>query len=203
MAGPKITVIGAGSYFFGKEIIHKMASSEVLHGGTLALVDTNPDVLATMRTLAERVFAETGAGVSVEAATDRLEVLPGSDFVVLTFADRNAYFRGVDTQIAAKHGILGLTKTVALEAAEFGVTCNSICPGYVRTPLVEKQIPDTAKARGITEEEVVRDVMLAPQPTKQFVTTEQLGALAVFLCTDGAASITGTALPVDGGWTSQ
>ena len=105
--------------------------------------------------------------------------------------------------VAAKHGILGLTKTVALEAAEHGVTCNAICPGYVLTPLVEKQIPDTAKARGITEEEVVRDVLLEAQATKQFVTVEQLGALAVFLCSDGAAQLTGTALPVDGGWTAH
>ncbi len=105
--------------------------------------------------------------------------------------------------VAAKHGMLGLTKTVALEAAEHGVTVNAICPGYVLTPLVEKQIPDTAKARGLTEEQVKRDVLLGAQPSKQFVTTEQLGALAVFLCTDGAASITGTALPVDGGWTAQ
>ena len=105
--------------------------------------------------------------------------------------------------VAAKHGILGLTKTVALETAEHGITVNAICPGYVLTPLVEKQIPDTAKARGITEEEVVRDVLLHAQPTRQFVTTEQLGALATFLCGAGADSITGTALPVDGGWTAQ
>ena len=105
--------------------------------------------------------------------------------------------------VAAKHGILGLTKTVALEAAEHGVTVNAICPGYVLTPLVEKQIPDTAKARGISEDEVIRDVLLGAQPTKEFVTTEQLGALCVFLCSDAAASITGTALPVDGGWTAQ
>jgi len=105
--------------------------------------------------------------------------------------------------VAAKHGIVGLTKTVALEAAEFGVTCNAICPGYVLTPLVEKQIPDTAKARGISEEEVVRDVLLDAQATKQFVTVEQLGALAVFLCTDDAAQLTGAALPVDGGWTAH
>lgn len=105
--------------------------------------------------------------------------------------------------VAAKHGILGLTKTIALEAAEYGVTVNAICPGYVKTPLVEKQIPDTAKARGISEEEVVRDVLLAAQPTKKFVTTEELGALAVFLCSDAGASINGAALPVDGGWTAQ
>ena len=105
--------------------------------------------------------------------------------------------------VAAKHGILGLTKTIALEGAEHGVTVNAICPGYVLTPLVEKQIPDTAKARGISEEAVKQDVLLAAQPTKQFVTTQQLGALAVFLCSDAAASITGASLPVDGGWTAQ
>jgi 3-hydroxybutyrate dehydrogenase len=105
--------------------------------------------------------------------------------------------------VAAKHGILGLTKTVALETAEHGITVNAICPGYVLTPLVQKQIPETAKARGITEEEVIRDVLLHAQPTRQFVTTEQLGALAVFLCTNAAASITGAALPVEGGWTAQ
>ncbi|WP_415403955.1 3-hydroxybutyrate dehydrogenase [Tateyamaria sp. SN3-11] len=105
--------------------------------------------------------------------------------------------------VTAKHGIVGLTKTVALEAAEDGVTVNAVCPGYVLTPLVEGQIPDTAKARGITEEEVKRDVLLAAQPTKEFVTVEQLGALCVFLASDGAASMTGTALPVDGGWVAQ
>ena len=105
--------------------------------------------------------------------------------------------------VSAKHGLLGLTKTVALEAAEHGITVNAICPGYVKTPLVEKQIPDTAKARGMTEEEVIRDVLLAAQPTKKFVTTEQLGALTVFLCSEAGASINGAALPVDGGWTAQ
>ena len=105
--------------------------------------------------------------------------------------------------VAAKHGLLGLTKTVALETAEHGITANAICPGYVLTPLVQKQIPETAKARGISEEEVVRDVLLHAQPTRQFVTTEQIGALTVFLCTDAGASITGAALPIDGGWTAQ
>jgi 3-hydroxybutyrate dehydrogenase len=105
--------------------------------------------------------------------------------------------------VAAKHGIAGLTKTVALEVAEYGITVNAIAPGYVLTPLVEAQIPATAKARGISIEEVKRDVLLAAQPTKQFVTVEQLGALALFLCTEEAASITGTILPVDGGWTAQ
>jgi 3-hydroxybutyrate dehydrogenase len=105
--------------------------------------------------------------------------------------------------VAAKHGVLGLTKTVALETAEHGITVNAICPGYVLTPLVQQQIPATAKARGITEAEVIRDVLLHAQPTRKFVTTQQLGALAVFLCTEGAASITGAALPVEGGWTAQ
>ncbi|OMH39793.1 3-hydroxybutyrate dehydrogenase [Motiliproteus sp. MSK22-1] len=105
--------------------------------------------------------------------------------------------------VAAKHGLVGLTKAVALEAAEYGVTVNAICPGYVLTPLVEQQIPDTAMARGISEEEVKRDVLLKAQPTKKFVTVEQLGELAVFLCSEAAASITGAALPVEGGWTAQ
>jgi 3-hydroxybutyrate dehydrogenase len=105
--------------------------------------------------------------------------------------------------VSAKHGIAGLTKTVALEVAEHGITVNAVCPGYVLTPLVEKQIPDTAKARGITEQQVISDVLLAAQPTKQFVTVEELSALVTFLCTDSAKSITGTTLPVDGGWTAH
>lgn len=105
--------------------------------------------------------------------------------------------------VTAKHGLLGLTKTVALEVAEHGITCNAICPGYVWTPLVERQIPDTARSRGISEDAVKRDVMLAPQATKQFVTVEQLGQLAVFLTSDAASQITGAALPVDGGWTAH
>lgn len=105
--------------------------------------------------------------------------------------------------VAAKHGIAGLTKTVALEVAELGITVNAVCPGYVLTPLVEKQIPDTARARGITPEAVVRDVLLAAQPTKQFVTVEQVASLAVYLASAQAASVTGAILPVDGGWTAH
>ena len=105
--------------------------------------------------------------------------------------------------VASKHGIMGFTKTVALEVAEKGITCNAICPGYVLTPLVEKQIPDTANARGMTEEEVKKNVLLAAQPTKQFVTTEQVAGTAIFLCSDSAASITGTNIMVEGGWTAH
>jgi 3-hydroxybutyrate dehydrogenase len=104
--------------------------------------------------------------------------------------------------VAAKHGVVGFTKSIALEVAQNGITVNAICPGYVLTPLVAKQIPDQARTRGISEEEAVQ-VLLAAQPTKRFVTVEEIGALAVFLCSDGAASITGTALPMDGGWTAQ
>ncbi|SFC68803.1 3-hydroxybutyrate dehydrogenase [Bosea sp. CRIB-10] len=104
--------------------------------------------------------------------------------------------------VSAKHGIAGFTKTVALEVATHGITVNAIAPGYVWTPLVEKQIPDTMKARGLTKEQVINDVLLLAQPTKEFVTVEQVAALAVFLCTDAAKSITGTTLPMDGGWTA-
>jgi 3-hydroxybutyrate dehydrogenase len=105
--------------------------------------------------------------------------------------------------VAAKHGIAGLTKTVALEVAEQGITMNAICPGYVWTPLVEKQIPDTAKARGLTEAQVISDVLLHAQPTKQFVQVSEVAALAAFLASREAASITGAIIPIDGGWTAQ
>ena len=104
--------------------------------------------------------------------------------------------------IAAKHGIVGLTKTVALETAEDSITCNAICPGYVLTPLVESQIPDQMKVHGMDRETVVRDVLLARQPSKEFATVEQVGGTTVFLCSDAAAQITGTTISVDGGWTA-
>ena len=104
--------------------------------------------------------------------------------------------------VAAKHGIAGFTKTVALETARNGITDNCISPGYVWTPLVEQQIPDTMQTRGLTREQVMNDVLLAAQPTKRFVTSEEVAALAVFLCRDEAASITGTNLSMDGGWTA-
>jgi 3-hydroxybutyrate dehydrogenase len=105
--------------------------------------------------------------------------------------------------VAAKHGIVGLTKVIALETAEQGITCNAICPGYVYTPLVEAQIDGQAKSHGIPREQVIRDVLLAQQPNKRFATVEELGMLAVFLTSDAAASITGVALPMDGGWTAH
>jgi 3-hydroxybutyrate dehydrogenase len=104
--------------------------------------------------------------------------------------------------VTAKHGLAGLTKTVALEVATFGITVNCISPGYVWTPLVERQIPDTMAARHLTREQVINDVLLAAQPTKQFVTVEQVAALAVYLCSDAASQITGANLSIDGGWTA-
>ena len=105
--------------------------------------------------------------------------------------------------VAAKHGVVGFTKSCALETAEMGITVNAICPGYVLTPLVEKQIDDQAKVHGIARENVVRDILLAPQPSKKFVTIEQVASMAVYLCGDDASGMTGTAVSMDGGWTAR
>ncbi len=105
--------------------------------------------------------------------------------------------------VSAKHGLAGFTKTVALEVAQQGITANAICPGYVRTPLVDKQLPEQAKAHGISEDRVIREVILAPQPTKEFVKVEEVAALAAYLCSDAAAPITGAMLSIDGGWTAE
>ncbi|HWU93751.1 MAG TPA: 3-hydroxybutyrate dehydrogenase [Sphingomicrobium sp.] len=119
----------------------------------------------------------------------------GSAHSLVASPNKSAY-------VAAKHGVAGFTKTVALEAARDGVTANCISPGYVWTPLVEKQIPDTMQTRGLTREQVMNDVLLAAQPTKRFVTPEEVADLAVFLCSEGARSITGANLSMDGGWTA-
>lgn len=105
--------------------------------------------------------------------------------------------------IAAKHGQIGLTKTVALEVAETGITCNAICPGYVRTPLVEAQVEDQSKVHGLPRDKVIREVILATQPSKRFVEVDEIAALALFLCGDLACSITGAAIAIDGGWTAR
>jgi 3-hydroxybutyrate dehydrogenase len=104
--------------------------------------------------------------------------------------------------VAAKHGVLGLTKTVALEVATSGITCNAICPGYVKTPLVESQIADQAKARGMTPEQVMKDVILAAQPTKKFVEFDEIAGLLLYLVSDAGASVNGAGLSIDGGWTA-
>lgn len=105
--------------------------------------------------------------------------------------------------VAAKHGVVGLTKAVALELAEAGITCNAICPAYVMTPLVEKQIPDQMTVHGMDRETVVREIMLARQPTRQFVTPEEIGAMVTYLCSDAARQVTGTSMLIDGGWTAM
>jgi 3-hydroxybutyrate dehydrogenase len=105
--------------------------------------------------------------------------------------------------VAAKHGVLGLTKTVALEVATHGMTCNAICPGYVKTPLVESQIADQAKARGITPDQVMKDVILAAQPTKKFVEYDEIAGLLIYLASDAGASVNGAGLSIDGGWTAE
>jgi 3-hydroxybutyrate dehydrogenase len=128
----------------------------------------------------------------------------GGGAIVNTSSGAGVYgFPGLPHYVAAKHGVLGLTKVVALETAEVDITCNAICPGYVATPLVEGQIEEQAKAHGMSRERVITEVILAAQPSKRFVAVEELGALTVFLCSPAGRSITGAALPVDGGWTAR
>ena len=131
----------------------------------------------------------------VEAGWGRVENIASTHALVAS-PFKSAY-------VAAKHGIAGLTKTVALEMAEKNITVNAVAPGYVKTPLVSGQISDTAKARGISEEEVVRDVMLLAQPTKKLITIKQVAEMVLFLCSDQASATTGSVLPIDGGWTAQ
>jgi 3-hydroxybutyrate dehydrogenase len=150
------------------------------------ILATNPSAAVHLARLTIGAMKAQGAGRVIKAASAHAPV--ASPFK--------------SACVAAKHGVLGFTKAVALEAAAHGVTVDAICPGYVLAPLVEKRIPETAKARRLAEDPVRRDVLLAAQPTRRFVATAELGALAVFLCSDAAASITGRALPVDGGWTA-
>ena len=141
-------------------------------------------------------FHGTRAAVPIMKAAKRGRIINiASAHALVASPFKSAY-------VASKHGVLGLTRSVALEVAQHGITVNAICPGYVKTPLVEAQITDQAKARGISEDEVMRDVILAAQPTKQFVTVEQLAGLLLYLCSDLGASVNGTALSVDGGWTA-
>jgi 3-hydroxybutyrate dehydrogenase len=142
------------------------------------------------------VFHATRAAVPVMKAAGRGRIVNiASAHALVASPFKSAY-------VASKHGVAGFTKSVALEVATSGVTVNAICPGYVKTPLVEAQITDQAKARGISEEAVMRDVILAAQPTKQFVTVEQLAGLLMYLCADAGASVNGAILSVDGGWTA-
>jgi 3-hydroxybutyrate dehydrogenase len=152
-----------------------------------AIISINLSAAFHMIRIATPIMKRTGWGRIINIAS--AHALVASPF-------KSAY-------VAAKHGLAGLTKTVALELAEQNITCNAVCPGYVKTPLVEGQIASQARERGITEEQVVRDVLLGAQPTKQFTTVEDLGALVAFLASDAAKNITGAVIPADGGWTAH
>jgi 3-hydroxybutyrate dehydrogenase len=140
---------------------------------------------------------------TIKAAVPGMKARGGGRIINLSSAHALIASPFKSAYVAAKHGVTGLTKTVALELAQSRITVNAIAPGYVWTPLVERQIPDTMKARNMTEEEVKKNVLLAAQPTKEFVTVEQVAALAVYLASPVAASITGTTISMDGGWTAQ
>lgn len=145
----------------------------------------------------------TGAFLSVRPAMDTMRKARGGRIVFIASTAGLKGYAYVAPYVAAKHGVVGLTKTVALELAGKGVTCNAVCPGFVLTPLVETQIADRAKETGLDRETVIRDVILAKQPSKEFATVEEIGAATAFLASKGAAQITGTTLSIDGGWTAQ
>lgn len=145
----------------------------------------------------------SAAFYAIKAVVPGMKKRGGGRIINLTSAHSLIASPFKSAYVAAKHGVAGLTKTVALEVALNKITVNAIAPGYVWTPLVERQIPDTMKARNMTEEEVKKNVLLAAQPTKEFVTVEQVAGLAVYLASDAAASITGTTISMDGGWTAQ
>src|SRR6478752_7087493 len=160
---------------------------------------TKPAEIAEMIALGEKTFGSVdvlvnNAGIQFVSPIEEFPIEKWDAIIAINLS--SAY-------LSAKHGIAGLTKTVALELATHKITCNCISPGYVWTPLVEHQIPDTMKARNLTKEQVIKDVLLAAQPTKEFVTSEQVAALALFLCSDDAAQITGSNLSIDGGWTAE
>jgi 3-hydroxybutyrate dehydrogenase len=193
------------------EAIHRMIDAVAAHFGRIDILVNNAGVqhvapieefpqakwdaiLAINLSAAFHTTRAVFAGMKVRGRGRIVNVASAHGLVASPF--KSAY-------VAAKHGVLGLTKVTALEGAEHGITCNAICPGYVWTPLVEKQIDDQARSHGIPREQVVRDVMLVNQPTRKFATVEEIGALTAFLCGEAAASITGAALPVDGGWTAR
>jgi 3-hydroxybutyrate dehydrogenase len=144
----------------------------------------------------------TSAFHAIRAAVPMMKAQGGGRIVNIASAHALVASPFKSAYVAAKHGILGLTKTVALEVAQSNITCNAICPGYVKTPLVEMQIADQAKARGLSEEAVMRDVILAAQPTKRFVGFDELAGLMLYLCSDAGASVNGAGLSIDGGWTA-
>jgi len=187
-AGVNVVLNGLGTEADNKDAIAAIAA----HGTKVLFSPANmlkPDEIAGMVDMANKQLGSVdilinNAGIQF--------VAPVEEFPPF----KSAY-------VTAKHGLAGLTKTVALEVATNKITCNCISPGYVWTPLVEKQIPDTMKARGMTKDQVINEVLLKAQPTKEFVTIDQVAALALFLCGDDAASITGANLSIDGGWTAE
>jgi 3-hydroxybutyrate dehydrogenase len=196
MNGPEVTgMVAAAAKAFGKvDILVNNAGIQFV-----APIDEFPDdkFEAIIRINLLAAFYATKAAVPLMKKNGWGRIInTASAHALVASPFKSAY-------VAAKHGIAGLTKTVALEVAQHKITCNAICPGYVWTPLVEQQIPDTMKARNMTKEQVMNDVILAAQPTKQFVTVEQIAAYALFLCSDAASNITGAMMTMDGGWTAE